>query len=154
MTATLKKDLGKAGAFLGDESGGYANRRLYDVLVELAQGGGGDLDAFQATIAVASIGGKLIKRACKLVGLRTSIETCGTADTTTVQVHKNGTAVTGLELSTAHDAVDGTKKSVTLSTPVALVAGDFVELVVSAAPTAGANLAATVEMLPDITVET
>lgn len=150
MTVTLKKVLGEAGALLGDSSG-FDN--LYDVLAELAQGCAGDLDAFQGTIAVASIGGKLMRRAGKLVGLRTSIETCGTADTTTVQVHKNGVAVSGLELSTAHDEADGTKKSVSLSTPVALVAGDLVELVVSAAPMAGANLAATAEVLPDITVE-
>ena len=42
MTATLKRDLGKAGAFLGDDSGGYTNSLLRDVLVELANGGGGN----------------------------------------------------------------------------------------------------------------
>jgi len=152
MTATLKKDLGKAGAFM-DESGGYANQRLYDVLVELAHDDIG-LDAFQGTIAVASIGGKIINRACKLVGLRTSIDVCGTADSTTVQVHLNGSAVTGAEATTAHDDADGTKQDVELSSAVALAEGDYVELVVSAAPTAGSNLAATAVIKPDITVET
>lgn len=153
MSATLKRDLGKAGAFLGDESGGYLNSSLYDVLLELASGGGGDLDAYQATIAAADIGGKVMKRAAKLVGLRVAVGTTGTADTTTVQVHKNGSAVSGLELSVANTEADGTKKAVALSTPVALVAGDLVELVVSAAPTGGAGLSATAEITPDITVE-
>lgn len=150
MTATLKKYLGEGGAGL-DSSVGLSTLR--DVLVELCNGGGGDLDGHQDTIATATIAGRLIKRACKLVGLRTSVETCGTANSTTVQVHKNGSAVSGLELTTANDEADGTKKSVALTTAVALAAGDLVEIVVSAAPTAGANLDATAEILPDITVE-
>lgn len=150
MAKTLKKILGEAGALL-DDSTGFNN--LYDLLVEFAMGAGGNLDAHQDTIATATIGGKIVTRASKLVGLRTSVETCGTADTTTVQVHKNGSAVSGLELSTAHDDADGVKKSVALTTAVTLAAGDLVELVVSAAPTAGSNLDATVEILPDITVE-
>jgi len=153
MTATLKKDLGKAGAFLGDESGGYLNSALRDSLVEMALGPR-DLNGHQDTVATATIAGMLAKRAGFLTGLRTSVGTCGTADSTTVQVHKNGAAVTGLELSTAHDEADGTKKAVALDTPVAIAAGDLVELVVSAAPTAGSALDATAEVMPDITVET
>lgn len=153
MTATLKKDLGKAGAWLGEESGGYANSLLRDVLLEVIQGPK-DLNAHQDTVAVATIAGMIAKRAGKLTGLRTSVGTCGTADSTTVQVHKNGAAVTGLELSTAHDAADGLKQAVSLATPVAIAAGDLIELVVSAAPTAGEALDATAEVLPDITIET
>lgn len=154
MTAILAKDLGKAGAFLGDESGPYTAKLLRSVLLELAQGGGGNLDAHQDTIATATIGGKLITRASKLVGLRTSAEVTGTAGSSTVQVHVNGSAVTGAEATTANTEADGTKKAVALSSSVALVAGDLVELVVSAAPTAGSGLDATAEILPDITVET
>jgi hypothetical protein len=154
MTATLKRDLGEAAAFLGDKSGGYDNSRLRDVLVELISSAPLSLDAFQATIATASIGGKVMDRAAKLKGLRTSVETCGTADSTTVQVHVNGSAVTGAEATTAHDDADGTKQNVALSSDVALAAGDLVELVVSAAPTAGSNLAASAIIEPDITVET
>ena len=153
MTAILAKDLGKAGAFLGDESGPYTSKLLRSVLLELAMGGGGNLDAHQATIAAATIGGKLITRASKLVGLRTSVEVTGSADDTIVQVHVNGSAVTGAELTTDNADADGIKKSVAI-TEVALVAGDLVELVVSAAPTAGTGLDASAEILPDITVET
>jgi hypothetical protein len=152
MTATLRKDLGQAGAFLGDQSGGYANQSLRDVLVEVVKGPR-DLNAHQDTIAVATIAGMLVKRAGKLTGLRTSVGTTGTADSTTVQVHKNGVAVTGAEATTANTEADGTKKAVALTTPVALAAGDLVELVVSAAPTAGAALDATAEIEPDITIE-
>jgi len=154
MTATLKKDLGKAGAWLGETSGGYDNALLRDVLLELANGGGGDLSARQATVATATIGGLLVKRACKLTGLRTAVGTTGTAGSTTVQVHKNGVAVTGAEATTANTEADGTKKAVALTTAVALAASDLVELVVSAAPTGGADLTATAEILPDVTVET
>lgn len=150
MTARLRRDIGEAGGFLGDKSGGYVNQSLRDVLVELGQGGGGDLDAYQATIATATIGGKVIKRASKLVGLRTSVGTCGTANSTTAQVHVNG--VSKGELVTAHDAADGTKQALAI-TAVALAAGDLVTLVVSAAPTAGANLVVSAAILPDITVE-
>ena len=149
MTATLKKDLGKAGAFLGDESGGYAHQLLRDVLVELAQGSAGSVDAYQATIATAIIGGKLVNRAGKLKGLRTSVGTCGTANSTTVQVKVNGTSKG--ELITAHDAADGIKQSLALD--VALAAGDLVTLVVSAAPTAGADLVASAVLTSDVTVE-
>lgn len=153
MTITLKKDLGKAGAFLGDESGGYVDQRLYDVLKELALGAGMDLDGFQATIATATIAAKVMKRAGILKGLRTAVGTTGTAGATTVQVHVNGSAVTGAELTTDNTDADGIKKSVALSTVVAVAAGDLVELVVSAAPTAGADLSASAEIGSDIEIE-
>lgn len=151
MTVTLRKDIGEAGAFLGDKSGPYDSLR--DVLLEMIQGPK-DLNGHQDTIATATIAGMLVKRAGKLTGLRTSVGTTGTAGSTTVQVHKNGSAVTGAEATTANTEADGTKKAVALSTAVALAAGDLVELVVSAAPTAGAALDATAEILPDIDIET
>ena len=144
-TATLKRLLGEGGAGI-DDSMGFDN--LYDVLKALAESAGDVINAYQATIATATIGGAVIHTANKLVSLRTSVGTCGTANSTTVQVHVNG--VSKGELTTAHDETDGTKKSLELD--VDLAVGDLVELVVSAAPTAGADLVATARALP-ITVE-
>lgn len=154
MTATLKRDLGKAGAYLGDNSGGYQNSLLRDVLIELNNSAPLCFDAYQATIATATVAAKMVHRASKLKGLRTSVGTTGTAGSTTVQVHLNGSAVTGAEATTANTEADGTKKNVALSSDVALAAGDLLELVVSAAPTGGADLAASAVITPDVTVET
>jgi hypothetical protein len=149
MTATLRKDLGEAGAFLGDKMVGLNGQSLRDVLLEVVNGAGGDLSATQATIAVAALAAKLMKRAGKLTGLRVSVATAGTADSTTVNVRKNGTVVG--TLTVAHTEADGIKKSVALS--VALAVNDLVSLDVSAAPTGGAGLTCTADIGPDITVE-
>ena len=113
---------------------------------EMAEGGGlkalaggaGPLSAVQATVATATIGALVVDKPCKLTNFRTSVGTTGTAGSTTVQVHKNG--VSQGELTTANTEADGTKKSLDLD--VDCVAGDLIEFVVSAAPTAGAALAA------------
>lgn len=145
MTATLKKYMGTGGAGL-DDSIGYDN--LHDVLKALAESSGEHVNAYQATIATATIGAMVMHKAATLTSLRTAIATCGTAGSTTVQVHVNG--VSKGELTTANDETDGTKKAKALS--VALVAGDLVEIVVSAAPTGGADLNASVKTYP-VTVE-
>lgn len=140
MTAkTLKKLLGDAGAGL-DESGGLDT--LHDVLANMAKGMG--VNAFQGTIATGIIGGMICNQAGKLVNLRTSVGTCGSADATVVQVHKNG--VSQGSLSTDNAEADGTKKSLDLNVSVAV--GDLITLVVSAAPTGGANLVASAIVTP------
>jgi hypothetical protein len=149
MTATLRKDLGEAGAFLGDKMVGLKGQSLRDVILELAEGAGGDLSATQATIAVASLAAKLMKRAGKITGLRCLVATTGTADSTVVNVRKNGTVVG--TLTVANTEADGTKKSTSLN--VAVAENDLVSLDVSAAPTAGAGLVCTADIEPDITVE-
>jgi hypothetical protein len=147
MSKTLKKLLGIGGAGI-DESYEDVNQ-LYDVLKAMVEGAAPALSARQTTIATADIGGMLVDDAeGKLLRLRTSVGTTGTAGSTTVQVHKNG--VSQGELTTANTEADGVKKSLTLD--VALAAGDLIELVVSAAPTAGADLVASVYTSP-ITVE-
>jgi len=138
---TLKKLVGEAGAGL-DESNG--SNRLYDVLKAFAEALSEMVSAHQATIATATIASVVVDKPTRLDSLRTAIGTTGTADSTTVQVHKNG--VSQGELTTANTEADGTEKSATLA--VDLVAGDLVELVVSAAPTGGAALAATARMRP------
>jgi len=136
----LKKLLGIAGAGI-DESYEDINQ-LYDVLKALVQGKSPAASAYQATIATATIGAFIVDDdESKLTGLRTSVGTTGTAGSTTVQVHKNG-ASQG-ELTTANTEDDGTKKSLALD--ISLAAGDLVEIVVSAAPTAGADLVASVQ---------
>lgn len=141
MTAELKKFIGDGGALL-DDSTGLDN--LYDVLKALAEVAGEKVNAYQASISTATIGGMVCDKAGTLTNLRTSIGTCGTANSTTVQVHVNG--VSKGELTTAHDATDGTKKSLDLE--VAVSAGDLIELVVSAAPTDGSDLVASASVLP------
>ena len=141
MTATLKKYMGLGGAGLDDSHG---EDNLHDVLKALAEVAGEKLHAYQATIATAIIGGMVCDKAGTLTNLRTSVAVCGTATKTTVQVHLNGVSQGAIE--TEHDATDGTKQ--TLALAVAVVAGDLIELVVSAAPTAGSDLIASATILP------
>jgi hypothetical protein len=106
-------------------------------LKELSDGLG-SISAQQATIATAILAGVVLNKSHKLSNLRIAVGTTGTAGSTTVQVHKNG--VSQGELTVANTEADGTKKSLALD--VDCVAGDLIQLVVSAAPTAGANLTA------------
>jgi len=141
MTApTLKKYMGEGGAGLDDSTG---QDNLHDVLAAMAAAGR-NLDAYQAAIAAATIGGCVADADGVLDNLRTLVGTCGTAGSTTAQVHVNG--VSKGELTTAHDAADGIKKSLDLN--VAISAGDLIELVVSAAPTDGADLVASAHISP------
>lgn len=144
MTVTLKSVLGQGGALLGDKS--FPNDDLLDVLQAVAQNPIGNLNAYQATIAAATIGGMVCSGPGKIKGLRTAVGVCGTADSTTVQCHLNG--VSQGELTTANTETDGTKKSLALD--VSVVAGDVVSIVVSAAPTAGTDLIASVKLQPVI----
>lgn len=144
-TKTLKQLMGTGGAGF-DDSMGFDN--LYDVLKAMAEGLSEMATAYQDTVATATIGGMVVNSACKLTNLRTSVGTTGTAGATTVQAHLNG--VSQGELTTDNTDADGTAKSLALD--VDLVAGDLVELVVSAAPTGGTDLVASARAQP-ITVE-
>ena len=145
MTATLKKLMGEAGAGF-DDSMGFNN--LYDVLVALAEVAGEKMHAYQDTIATATIASMIADKAGTLSSFRIAAATTGTAGDTDVQVQLNG--VSQQELTIDNTDADGTKKSATLS--VAVAAGDLVELVVTAAPTAGAGLTASATILP-VTIE-
>lgn len=145
MTAILKKLMGEAGAGLDDSTG---KDNLYDVLKALAEGAGQSLTAYQATIATATIAALVADSAFKIRSLRVAVGTTGSAGATTLQVHLNG-ASQG-ELTVDNTDADGTKASLSLNVDV--VAGDLLELVVSAAPTSGADLAATAR-LSAVTVE-
>lgn len=106
-----------------------------------------NLTGFQVSISTASIGGMLVRRPMRLRSLSIGVGTTGSSGDTTVQVHKNGSAISGAELTIGNAAANGTSKNLGLD--AALVAGDRVELVVSAAASGGADLAVTVELVED-----
>lgn len=143
---TLKRDLGHAGAFLGDQSGPYDG--LPEILRALCAGPVGSLNGRQDTIATGTLAGTVASGPGKLSGLRSSVGTTGTAGDTVAGVNVNG--VSKGTLTTSNTEADGTKKS--LSLDVDLVAGDLVEIVVSTAPTAGANLTVSAFFQP-VTIE-
>jgi hypothetical protein len=147
-TATLKKSLGEAGAFI-DESNGSPSP-LHAVLKALAESTPG-LDAHQPTVATGVIGATIIDKDTILTGLRTALAVCGSVGDTTVIVRKNGVAVTGATLTTNNAEADGTKKA-TAALSVECVAGDLIELVVTVAPTGGTGLTARASFSP-VTVE-
>lgn len=143
---TLKKDLGKAGAYLGDQSG--PNDSLPDVLRAICAGPVGSLSAYQATVATATLASMVAPSSGRLNNLRTAVATCGSAGATTVQVQVNGTSKG--ELTTDNADADGIKKSVAIDQ--AIVAGDLIQIVVTAAPTGGVGLTATTTLQP-VTIE-
>jgi len=136
---TLKQNLGETGAYT-DRSSGHDN--LYDVAVALAAGEL-PLSGRQDTVATGIIASILLDTDKIIKKLRIKVGTTGSADSTTVQVLKN--AVSQGELTIANTEADGTAKALTIA-DVACVAGDLIELSVSAAPTAGANLVASVQL--------
>lgn len=141
MRATLKDSLGEGGAFIDDSHG---DDNLIDVLKALAEGGG-DLDAFQVTIAAATIASKVIDKPTTLHSFWTHVAVCGTAGQTDVDLVVNGAVVA--QLVTDNAEADGTSKaSSDADLPLELAAGDLVQLVVSAAPTAGTGLTASVRI--------
>lgn len=142
MTAILKKSLGEAAAFISDEHG---DDNLYKVLSSLASGSA-RLDHFEAALSAASKAQLLAIEATKLTGFAMKLGTTGTAGQTDVDVEVDGAVVASLSVSNAE--ADGTYKALDLSTPIDIPAGSTVELVVSAVPTAGANLEASAVLSP------
>jgi hypothetical protein len=145
MLATLKKMMGEGGAGQ-DES--HGSDRLYDVLKALAEQGT-LFSATQATVAAAAIGGFVADQTTKLRSLWIDVAVAGTAGSTSVRARVNGTLV-GDTATVANTDADGTSIGVDLD--VEIEAGDLVEIVVTAAPTGGTGLTATLRMSP-VTVE-
>ncbi|MGD9749383.1 MAG: hypothetical protein AB7W59_00145 [Acidimicrobiia bacterium] len=135
MLATLKKSLGEAGGFIDDSHG---EDRLYKVLKALAEEGA-HLSAYQDTIATAILAAMVVDKATKLVSLRTAVAVCGVSGQTDVRVRVNGTLV-GATATTLNTDADGTK--VAVDQDIDLVAGDLVQLEVTAAPGTGTGLSA------------
>jgi hypothetical protein len=147
-TAILKRSLGDAGAAI-DESHGAPNI-LRQVLQALAEDGV-QHSVYQATIATATLFSMIVDKATILRNFRAAAATTGTANDTDVEVQVNGVAVAATQLTIDNTEANGTKKnSGDLTT--ALAAGDLVEIVVTAAPTGGAGLTASMR-LGGVTVE-
>lgn len=140
MTLTvLKQSLGTDAQALTDESSGEPG--LKDVLQALARSAGVTLKGAQAVIAAATLDSFIVDVAGDYVAsLRTEIGTTGVANDTDVELQVNGTLVGG-QATTDNTEADGIKKAVTVALP-GLAVGDVVDLVVSAAPTSGADLKA------------
>lgn len=141
MLATLKKSLGEGHAFISDEHG---EANLYSLLSAMA--GAQKLNATQATVATATLASMVATEKTYLSKLAARVGTTGTAGATTLQAHVNGASVA--ELTFDNTDADGSYKSV--SPNVELAEGDLLELVVSAAPTAGADLDAVLATGPKV----
>jgi len=96
-----------------------------------------------ATVATGTIASMLADRPLTIRGLSVRLAVCGTAGTTTVQVHRNGVAVTGATVSIANTATDPTLATLAAAmTPVDCSPGDAISLVISAAGTDATGLTA------------
>lgn len=140
----LKKLLKEGAALLSQEHGADT---LYDVLKGLV---GVRLNGFQATVATATIAGMVVEKDMKLKSFAAKVMVAGSAGATTVKMQKNGVDITGATITIDNTAADPTLTTVALD--VALVAGDQIAIVVSAAPTGGTNLAASA-LLHELDIE-
>jgi hypothetical protein len=105
------------------------------------------LDGAQATVATATLSGFIAQRPLRLRGLRGRIAVAGTAGTTTVEVHLNGTVISGATASVANTVTDPGIFSVAVN--AAIAPGDAITLVVTAAATAATGLVASAYIVRD-----
>ena len=148
MTAPiLKKLLGEAGAGLDDSSG--LSSTLREVLTNMVKAGV-PLAVRQGTIAT----GILIRMVAQFDGvigdLGLTVGTTGTAGATSVVVNKNGTVLATAPVAVDNTDSDGISSSTDLSSDpaAAFVKGDIIDIEVTAAPTAGANLDVSLHLRP------
>lgn len=105
-------------------------------------------DGQQATVAAATIAGFVAQRAYLLRGIRGRLAVCGTAGNTVIQIHKNGVAISGAEVTIANTAADPTVFSLGLD--VAIAPGDAITMVVSSAATAATGLVCSGYVVRDV----
>ena len=105
-------------------------------------------DGQQATVATGTIAGFVAQRAYLLRGMRGRLAVCGTANSTTIQIHKNGVAISGAEVEIANTAADPTVFSLALD--VAIAPGDVITMVVSAAATSATGLVCSGYVVRDV----
>ena len=147
MTApVLKKILGEASSFLADDHG---DSNLYDVLAALCKQGM-PLTVRQATIATGVLISYVAQQDGVIGDLGLAVGTTGSAGATSVVANKNGTPLATAPAAVDNTDADGTTRSVDLSgdPEAAFVAGDVIDIEVTAAPTAGANLDVTLHLRP------
>lgn len=140
--ATLKKILGEANAFF-DESNGQPSI-LREVLTALAEDGV-QHSVYQATIATATLFSMIVDKATTLRNFRIAVADTGSATQSDVEVQLNGTTVTGTALSIVNTEADAIQKD-SGELDVDLAVGDLVEIVVTAAPTSGVGLTASMRL--------
>lgn len=97
----------------------------------------GELHGRQSVIAAAVLDQMVITQKGRIGSLTVKAGVTGTAGLTTVVVNKNGAPV-GPSVSIDNTEVDGTTKKIGIDEDVDL--GDVVDVEVTVAPTAGANL--------------
>lgn len=147
MTApVLKKILGEAGSFLADDHG---DSNLYDVLAALCKQGM-PLTALQATIATAVLKSYVATQDGVIGDISLLVGTTGVSGSTTVVVNKNGTPLATAPAAVANTDADGTTVTADLSgdPEAAFVAGDVIDIEVTAAPGSGADLDVTLHLRP------
>ncbi len=97
----------------------------------------------QATIAVGQVGRHLVTRRGRLQSCMVNVGTCGTAGATTAQfrrIPRGGAAANiGNPFTVDNADADGSDRIAAFDS-LDVEAGDIIELNVTAAPTAGANL--------------
>lgn len=147
MTApVLKKSLGEGGAFIGDSHG---DDNLLAVLTNMVKAGT-PLAVRQATIAT----GILIRMVMQFDGvigdLGLTVGTTGTGGSTQVVINKGGTVLATTPAAVANTDADGISSSTDLSTDpaAAFVKGDIIDIEVTVAPTAGADLDVALHLRP------
>jgi hypothetical protein len=152
----LKKYLGEAGAGLDnshDPGPGVKKSRLLDVLSALCLGKP-LINAHLAVIATGILARAVITGPDTLRELSCRIDVCGSAGNTVVQVRVNTVVITSLTIDNA--AVDPTQVKISLPNVAGgtntlgfdVKDGDIVDLNVSAAPTGGTGLTATLRSSP------
>jgi len=152
----LKKYLGEANAGIDnshDPGPGTKKSRLLDVLTALCLGKP-LISATLPTIATGVLARQVITGPDTLRELSARIDVCGSAGNTVVQVRVNTVVITSLTIDNA--AADPTQVKIAIPS-VALGTdskgfdvkdGDIVDINVSAAPTGGTGLTATVRSSP------
>lgn len=107
------------------------------------------LTANVASPSTAVIATLLVDKAGALESFGIRIGTCGTADTTTVIANKNGTPITDVTISVAHDSADPTSEFLDSGDfgAVTFAQGDLITIEVTAVATGAADLDATLRVV-------
>lgn len=145
-TATLKRDMGEAGAYFSDDSG---EDNLAKVLAALANAGE-PLSFKQAGATTTGIKASMVTDVpTRIATLQVHVGDTGDAGDTVVSVRVDGVLLTPT-VTVDNTEDDDTAKGVAIDANVP--AGSLVEIDITAAPTAGALVTATLRLKP-VTVE-
>lgn len=144
----MKASLGEAGAFF-DESSGYDN--LFKILQAIASAGGPPLSVKTVSPTTGIKASLVCDVKTRLGTLYVKVGTTGSAGATTVQVLKNGVALTDV-VTVDNAEADGVYKGIAFDDEQC-DSGDLIEINFSAVATSAANVTATLRFAP-VLVET